>query len=1087
MRTRSGESGRRNCGKASESLTARTARPWVGWLFPITGLAALLWFLVRVLPKPSRAVYPCQRVAAPVASSFVTYVLGLLATFVVLRKAKERIYQSRHLIAALCVAVGLVTAFFTISTIGTRAGAAAEALWVPTDLPNTPMGVARGVHPGRVAWVYDPDAANWDGSSNYWWSDTYTDPEVVRSMMSRAIRWLAGEADEAAAWDAIFRNFNEAHGYGDIGYQPGEKIAVKINLIQSYDRDWDSNLVNPSPQMVEALLRQLVDNAGVDESGITIYDGLWYVSDQIYDRCHALYPGVRFAENAGYGGGGGRITVSHDSNVKLHYGDPTVIDSGDVCFADFVVEADYFINLALFKPHVLAGMTLCAKNNFGSVWRPHARTGAPWSGWDPDNMHETVAAFDWSSPGYQEWPGRPMGSFNPLVDLMGHENLGGKTLLYLIDGLYATPVHQGGEPAKWLSAPFDNDWTSSLFASQDGVAIDSVALDFLRSEPTKTANVRGSIDNYLHEAARAHDPPSGTWYDPEGDGTRLESLGTHEHWNNAIDKKYTGNLGSGDGIELISAGASFLPGMTVEADYDGAHSVHGADVDGDGDADMIGAAVNADDVAWWENTEGDGSTWTRHSVDDDFDGALTVYAADLDDDQDIDILAAAVYADEIAWWENVDGDGLTWAKHTVDGDFDLAGGVYAEDVDGDGDLDVLGAAGYDDDITWWENKKGEAEDWKDRWTEHAVDEDFDFAWCVYAVDLDGDEDMDILGAAHSINGVGSDEIAWWENMDGVGTTWMKHTVDGDFWEALCVYAEDLDGDGDMDVLGAAVAADDITWWENRGGEAGDWKDNWTEHTIAGNADGAVWVYAMDMDADGDIDVLGAAYYANDMIWWENMRGDGKTWREHVIDGDYANAHGIHATDVDGDGDPDVLGASVGLSDITWWENAIAIAVVCKPPTITSHPGSQARNVGLTASFRVTALGTRLEYQWQVSTDDGGGFHDVATGGTGRTSASYTTEALTLADHGHQYRCVVRNDCGQETSMPVTLTVWAQADFDQDGDVDQADFGHLQRCLALPGNIREPECADADLDHDEDIDRADVSKLQSQTTGATPRR
>jgi hypothetical protein len=61
----------------------------------------------------------------------------------------------------------------------------------------------------------------------------------------------------------------------------------------------------------------------------------------------------------------------------------------------------------------------------------------------------------------------------------------------------------------------------------------------------------GAVDNYLHEAALADRPPSGIRYDPEGDGTPLESLGVHEHWNNPQEKQYSRNLGTGEGIELI--------------------------------------------------------------------------------------------------------------------------------------------------------------------------------------------------------------------------------------------------------------------------------------------------------------------------------------------------------------------------------------------------------------------------------------------------------------------------------------------------------------------------------------------------------
>ena len=104
-------------------------------------------------------------------------------------------------------------------------------------------------------------------------------------------------------------------------------------------------------------------------------------------------------------------------------------------------------------------------------------------------------------------------------------------------------------------APFNNDYTSCLFASQDAVAIDSVGLDFLRTQWAYLWNVDAdlTVDDYLHEAALANNPPSGTFYDPDhATGVqRLASLGVHEHWNNAVDMKYSRNLGTGAGIELI--------------------------------------------------------------------------------------------------------------------------------------------------------------------------------------------------------------------------------------------------------------------------------------------------------------------------------------------------------------------------------------------------------------------------------------------------------------------------------------------------------------------------------------------------------
>ena len=129
-----------------------------------------------------------------------------------------------------------------------------------------------------------------------------------------------------------------------------------------------------------------------------------------------------------------------------------------------------------------------------------------------------------------------------------HQHLGGKTMLYMLDGLY-TAEHNEGKLIRFAS--FGDSWAASLFLSQDPVAIDSVGLDFLRNEPRAT-QVRGNPDNFLHEAALANKPPSGTVYDPERDGKPLASLGVHEHWNNPTDKRYSRNLGKGEGIELVT-------------------------------------------------------------------------------------------------------------------------------------------------------------------------------------------------------------------------------------------------------------------------------------------------------------------------------------------------------------------------------------------------------------------------------------------------------------------------------------------------------------------------------------------------------
>jgi hypothetical protein len=425
-----------------------------------------------------------------------------------------------------------------------RPSAPPVALFHPGEGPNNPIGSAIGIHPGRVAWLRDPLATRWDGATGYWWDDANTNQRVVHNMASRLLLDLTGSKNEKQAWDALFRNFNESHRQGRAGYRPGERIAIKVNCNQDRSPQWGVSAASPagaaarkppnglpSPQAINALVTQLIEVAGVRGEDIVVYDVTGTrnvgqpISTRIRTNSNRQFQAVQFLVGADYSLGN-RLSPVPDESSPIRFANPKLPVG---YLPKQVTEAKYMINMALLRPHGMAGVTLTAKNHFGSVHFPTE------GGWLPRVLHDSVLRT------------QPMGSYNALVDLVGHRHLGGKTMLYLLDGLY-TAEHNEGSVFKWES--LGNQWASSLLISQDPIAIDSVALDILSSEPRAT-QVRGNADNYLHEAAEAHKPPSGTIYSPDP-GCRLESLGVHEHWNNATDRKYSRNLGRKAGIELIA-------------------------------------------------------------------------------------------------------------------------------------------------------------------------------------------------------------------------------------------------------------------------------------------------------------------------------------------------------------------------------------------------------------------------------------------------------------------------------------------------------------------------------------------------------
>ena len=539
----------KTCPVTGKNLRVERQRRWPALLLPITGLAALVWFLIRVIPKPSRATYPCQRIAMPLASGFVVWITALIGSTLIWRRARCLLRQSRYVMAAMCAATAVAIIWGSISwTVSNPA----EATFSPSEPANSPMGTAKGVHPGRVVWVRDADATSWDGSTGNWWDDNHTDQKAVDAMMSATIQGLTGESRDAVAWEALFRHFNKTRGFGDTGYKKPEKIAIKINMNQDRPRPWRPDAGMPSPQAVYSLVHQLITMAGVPGSAITIYDATRYIGDPIYDRIRGNsspdFQAVRFVV-APQNAGNGRIAAVHDSDSPLH------TKAGTLYLPKCVTQAKYMINMALLRGHTLCGVTLCAKNHFGTTYFPDR-------GWTPQQLHDSSSRKN------------PMGSYNCLVDLNGHKHMDGKTLLYVVDGLYAAKNQTSGVIR---FASFGNDWFSSILASQDMVAIDSVGLDFLRHEqvvnPTVMVNVVGNADNYLHEAAQANKAPSGIAYDPERDGTPLASLGVHEHWNNPTDRQYSRNLGTGDGIELVQRDLSATGAVARIGSVSGARAV----------------------------------------------------------------------------------------------------------------------------------------------------------------------------------------------------------------------------------------------------------------------------------------------------------------------------------------------------------------------------------------------------------------------------------------------------------------------------------------------------------------------------------
>jgi hypothetical protein len=438
---------------------------------------------------------------------------------------------------------------------------------------NAPKGVARGINPGRVVWARDPRATKWAGrwklDSDQWWTDANTDQDKVASMLSACLRKLTSTATDRDAWRAIFRYYyGRAHGVENRGYQPGEIVAIKANFNLSSTTKVN-NYVDVSPQMVLAMVRQLVHQAHVAPGDILIYDARRSIAPAVLTKLWGEFKDLRFVQqdapdgkqphNPAYGGYRGLEGADWVEGVTFSAGQY----KNARLMPRQVMAATYLVNMALIKAHSYpwnfmeggeevklgdwgqTGVTMTGKNHFGSILGTR-------------ELHDAIDTNVLAK-------GK---TFSPMVDLAAAPNLGAKTILFTLDGLYCARKHMS-YPLHFPNAPFHNrvtpyenpDWPASILASLDGVALDSVGIDILYSQTLNNGDpkdhnrprilLREHADDYLQEMSQADNAPSGTAY-TQG-GKRVPSLGVFEHWDSEATRRYSRNKDRdhGQGIELL--------------------------------------------------------------------------------------------------------------------------------------------------------------------------------------------------------------------------------------------------------------------------------------------------------------------------------------------------------------------------------------------------------------------------------------------------------------------------------------------------------------------------------------------------------
>ncbi|CAM9302784.1 unnamed protein product, partial [Ectocarpus sp. 8 AP-2014] len=407
---------------------------------------------------------------------------------------------------------------------------------------------------------------------------------------------------------------------------------------------------------------------------------------------------------------------------------------------------------------------------------------------------------------------------------------------------------------------------------------------------------------------------------------------------------------------------AFEIGRRIDSDAEDVVVVFAADLDDDGDLDLLVGTYFEDWVRWYENEDGKGTFSEAMDVASGYGGAASIDVGDLDGDGSPDVVVAFQTTFQLTWFSNLDGLGEFSVGTDIDTyeDGDQSRSVKVADLDGDGDLDVIMASKLGDRVTWYENTDGEGT----FALGHNISTTTNGAITLALADLDGDDDLDIVSAS-VFSG-----LAWYENSNGSGAFSLGVSLESadDPAGGKDVVTADIDGDGDIDIIAASFDGNHtagsfpdgrILWLENDG------SGSFAEGKDIGLLESARNVVAVDLDNDGDIDLVACDGVGGSIVWYENTDGTGNFSEAIDITTD-VGVHSLIAVDLDSDGDIDIATANRDDGHVTWYENLLieiddgdgggdatgttattspTPAVAPSPDDVTSETRAKTREVG----------------------------------------------------------------------------------------------------------------------------------------------
>jgi len=374
----------------------------------------------------------------------------------------------------------------------------------------------------------------------------------------------------------------------------------------------------------------------------------------------------------------------------------------------------------------------------------------------------------------------------------------------------------------------------------------------------------------------------------------------------------------------------------ISKDFTYSYGICPADIDGDGDIDLVSSDAREHAALYWFENDGKGN-FKRHNI---FASPQVLtqemvrmerhVVADMNHDGHPDVVIVDNKAGDLRWFEN-DGtpkDDKPWRLHVIArGSLPGAYDVAVADLDGDGYPDVATTSWrLGNQFAWFRNPGTIDPKNETSWDKHLIEGDLAETRTVSLGDINHDGRIDMLGTATKAG-----LVLWYEKPGSVTQPWKRHLIDTTGRPAHG-HLVDMDGDGDLDVVmatGMAVhlagsevnpVVPQVVWYENVGspGKGATWK----KHIISEHFEQGFEAIAADLNGDGRLEVIATSWLMPGKISWFENSGDPRgAWIEHVVKDNWPSANQVVAADFDGDGKIDfAAGADNKSNEVIWWHN-----------------------------------------------------------------------------------------------------------------------------------------------------------------------